>query len=386
MTDFGMRSRPEAPPGRLILRHYANNKNEAIKQHADLVFGIPGAEWVLLVVRLGACSRARARWLHHSLDRRDRLLRSLRRQRSAYAAPRGSQDTDEFLVINKPTIAQYVDGLEARHPVDVIQFRWVLYEHMHPFCSTQPFGQTMIADDPPGLVASYHLKSMTKLALPGLNLLTPHYPTMRDQTSRTYRRVLDGVARNVSAAEVQRAAPAVTARRPYFDSALVHVHTRSLADLLIKSAHGLSSKIRKPASRIALSRLIRGASVTWTDAGMGGLAEQFATIGGTKARLPASHYAKGLAIARELKFDASYAGARVMRMLREMRIPAKLAARSICDQAAERFEFTRFLKTLNVSYSEYLGFARALEVEFRRKCARSRAAAQEVVAGHNAGR
>lgn len=267
-----------------------------------------------------------------------------------------AQDTDEFLLLNCASIGEYVDQLQAKHgAVDLIQWRWALYEHLRPYCSELPLEQMLRA--PPGALPNAHVKSMTKV-FPGLILDHPHRPLLpRD---KHYVRVLDGRAQRVLGHEVGYSA--ADAPLPYRESALLHVHTRSIADLLTKATYGLPIHGRQPITPDLLRLLITGRPSRGH-----ALIHQFYKAAGTKAQLPAAHVGTGLVKARELNVSLAYTGERVAALLAAMNASAGSARRTrgMCDQRIERAEFRNVLSALNVSFERFGRFAADLEQAFQ---------------------
>lgn len=259
------------------------------------------------------------------------------------------QDTDEYLLLRTPTIAQYVDELEASFgPVDLVQFRWALYEHVQAYCSELPLEQML--REPPGVLVNSHVKTLTKV-FPGLILSHPHHPLLAQD--RLYTRVVDGRAQRVLGQDVGFTAPAAL---PYVESALLHVHTRSVADLLTKATHGLPVMHRKPVDPDLMRELIVGRRSRGH-----ALVHAFYKAGGTKAQLPAAHVGTGLITAKELNVSMDYAGERLEALLAPN---STLRRRGICDQRLERAEFWRTLAVLNVTYARFSRFAVDLERAF----------------------
>ena len=260
-----------------------------------------------------------------------------------------AQDTDELLLLNARTIGAYVDGLERRWgKVDVVQFQWALYEHVRPFCSQLPLERML--RKPPGVLLNRHVKSMTRV-FPGLVLAHPHFPTLDPRT--TYVLAIDGVARRVRGAQVRHMAAEGIA---YATSALLHVHTRSIANLLDKAVFGLATTNRKSGSPAALARLLSGARRGHGEL----LVRRFYKAGGTKAQLPAAHVGSALVEAQALNVSNAYAGERVGALL----AGAQLRGAPMCSQPVERAEFARALLVLNSTYRTFESFAADLEAAF----------------------
>jgi hypothetical protein len=148
------------------------------------------------------------------------------------------------------------------------------------------------------------------------------------------------------------------------DSALVHVHTRSFADMLAKSLFGLQTSIRKGASPSAIRALVFLAKRLAPSQ----LMAPFYEACGTKAQLPAAHMRHNLLELRAQNVSATQTpSARVEQMLQRQATPAVGSARAlqmssgICDTRLELEVFAQTLKTLRVPMPLYDEFAQRLE-------------------------
>ncbi|KAJ1638088.1 hypothetical protein T492DRAFT_858880 [Pavlovales sp. CCMP2436] len=55
-----------------------------------------------------------------------------------------SIDSDEFLLLDVPTVGGFVDRVQrGRGPVDLFYFRWALADLMRPFCADEPFARVV---------------------------------------------------------------------------------------------------------------------------------------------------------------------------------------------------------------------------------------------------
>ena len=85
--------------------------------------------------------------LHHVPNHADGLLAEyLHLALAARAEWFFTVDADEFLVLDAPSIGAFVDRVEAAHGrVDMFYFRWLMVDHMAPFCAEeQPFARMVL--------------------------------------------------------------------------------------------------------------------------------------------------------------------------------------------------------------------------------------------------
>ena len=174
-------------------------------------------------------------------------------------------DADEFLVLGRQykTIQEYVrDQLDRDKSINVFQFRWLMIERMD--------NDNLSFADTVNTYNSYpnrHVKSMTKV--PDIRCLRhPHYPDLNKGPVVFFENeCLSSVRPHHK-----------RTRRSYADAALIHIHTRSIDDLLLKAAStvlGGKSLASVPAFRTAISMPCN--------------LEDFQHAVGAKARLPFEH-------------------------------------------------------------------------------------------------
>ena len=252
-------------------------------------------------------------------------------------------DCDEFLVLNQPSIHAFVGGAEraAGRRLDAFLFRWTMIESLTPWCLEHtPFVRVLLNERP---AANRHHKSMARVTAVSKALLHD----FRLKPSDVAYRVWADAALIASTYHIGYT-PYVNGA--YSDSALVHVHTRSVSDLLKKAMRtSLKAKIVRNAS--ALIGLVQRAPTTDRFA----LLDNFLKCIGLKASLPLAHtrYAiKGVTtsdIVRNISLFASF---------------NPVASRGMCAGHLERESIRRVFATSSVSMEQYEKFAYAISLEY----------------------
>ena len=174
-------------------------------------------------------------------------------------------DADEFLVLGRQyqTIQEYVrNQLEHNKSINVFQFRWLMIERMDN--DGLSFTDTINTYNS---YANHHIKSMTKV--PDIKCLRqPHYPDLNKKPVVFFE---NKYLSNIHPFHD-------VACDSYADTALIHIHTRSIDDLLLKAASTVLKAKRfasVPAFRKAISMPCN--------------LEKFQHAVGKKARLPFVH-------------------------------------------------------------------------------------------------
>ncbi|KAG8463909.1 hypothetical protein KFE25_000077 [Diacronema lutheri] len=273
-------------------------------------------------------------------------------------------DSDEFLLVDEPTIGAYVDRVERAHgPIDVFSFRWAMIDYFAPRCAHEvDFVRFVRAEC---CTPHFLHKQLSRVAK--VRGLTPHCASWRDP-SMPLRVFHDGVA--LTAARPNALCRTVNAANsttpPRYATSVVHVHTRSITDLLIKALRTTLSRkrLRNPHR---LVELMRAAPVVPRDELLGA----FLAAVGNKAALPLANMAT---IPR--RFDAQH-GAGVAAHLVRQRLarllphaPTIATRRGICTQHLERHAVRALLAELTnatVSVPEYNRFAAAVAAAYIRE-------------------
>lgn len=154
-------------------------------------------------------------------------------------------DMDEFLILDVPTIQQYVDSL--RNETSLIQFRWAMIEWFAPHCTSHglPFllNRTKV-------YSNMHMKSMMKglknVTLKNHNVAQTHGP-----------RQLFRIFRDCAYSKSESPPALVTRGACYKRGFLLHIDTRSVTNLFTKwlGWHESNSKhIQSPQYLLSLQR------------------------------------------------------------------------------------------------------------------------------------
>jgi hypothetical protein len=187
-----------------------NGDDDLLQKHQALAWDIPGAEWVLIC------------------------------------------DADELFMINKPTIREFVDAVEAEHgTADVIQFRWYTINHMEPWCWDRPI-DVLTARAPISMLDN--LKSMGRVSSTVVGNV--HAPIMRDPQADC-RLVADGTRLTLTAHEYKYNNHFLRLeKRPTFESGVLHLFVRSLADHFTKALNSRVGMRRAKGSLEQIAQLI----------------------------------------------------------------------------------------------------------------------------------
>jgi len=195
-------------------------------------------------------------------------------------------DCDEYLFLASPSLPDYISSKQREHATnfDVFQFPWLMVENFSPTC-----GRLSITElaERMRLTAHNHVKSMSRVASIA-NVGNSHFPTLRSGVRHIHREgdvavVANG--REVNRSWFMRHSAAVEAK--YMGSALVHIHTRSLASLASKALDGYvgfreaanGARVRKLAGQLDNASLTNTASL-----------DLFAWALGSKSSLPFAHW------------------------------------------------------------------------------------------------
>jgi hypothetical protein len=262
-------------------------------------------------------------------------------------------DSDEFLLINAPSIGSFIDRIELEHGrTDLFYFRWAVIDHTAPWCAGDEPLKRLIHRE----CATPHFlhKHMSRVAV--VKMVRPHCVEARD-LSRELRVYQDGHPLSLPPKQIcGRINRIELARRPsYADSALVHVHTRSLSDLLTKATRtGLPLKGLRNAD--ALVQLMGTAPSMDTTSRLA----TFVKVVGVKAQLPLNNIQRLPAIFGDrCGLTSNFVRRRMAQLLPF--IP--LGNRSMCDKHVERLGVREMLSDLSnatISMAEYGKFAAAI--------------------------
>ena len=245
-------------------------------------------------------------------------------QRSAYRWALAI-DVDEYLFLAPRflSLKQYVANAERAYTgarIDAFQFPWVRVEMFQPHCSHDSISRTL---QQRGLLyhSDAHVKTMSRISQVA-RFANPHSPVVQERENEWQLRSSVYTAGtlwhprtgslirpplNISASRALRSALAkgvwlppfspadpVSDQRKYADTALVHVQTRSLANMLIKAAttrlrNGNGNITKRIANISALGRLAVDAVQRGRGSELSGVLEPFAKAVGVKARLALSN-------------------------------------------------------------------------------------------------
>lgn len=134
-------------------------------------------------------------------------------------------DTDEFLILNNKynTIKDFVkDKLKMNSNINVFQFRWLMIEKIdNEVCNLKDIIKNYKK------YSNHHIKSMTKIS--DMKSLTDHQPILKKKAVV----FLENKCINKLSPNEHVITP-----NSYTESALIHLHTRSMDDLMLKTLMG----------------------------------------------------------------------------------------------------------------------------------------------------
>jgi NAD(P)-dependent dehydrogenase (short-subunit alcohol dehydrogenase family) len=311
----------------LLVERVPNKADDTLVRHAALARGTPGAEWVLVC------------------------------------------DTDEFLLVDKPSIQAYVHGLEARYGrVDVVQFRWLPVNHLEPWCSTRPFGELAASMWQPAL--NTKLKSMVRTSRSTAE--NAHQPRLLDPAAR-YRVVIDGEPFTLGAHAFKKRGAAVgrTAGTavpidapPSSEAMLLHVFVRSLADHITKLAN-TKIVMRLAASPLEhVAQLINGSRAMTPDALLRAFLDR---VGNKGSQLLQHERVAGPSLLCRHNLTQRDVRARVVRLLALGPRGKAHSSLPYCARAEEEAAFDpEQLSALGLTRATWYYFAAVLAAEYRR--------------------
>jgi len=319
LDTFGHRSLNVSDPSRLRIERVKNRDDDVLRKYAGLAWNTPGVEWVLLV------------------------------------------DLDEFLSLNASGIAEFVDDVEARHGrVDVMQFRWVVINNMSPECTAQPLRALVSAARP---VLTEVVKSMSRPS--STRVWNTHRPRPRARAG-VYRIVTDGMAWTSNGAHSALGLHYLPlAQRPSFDSALIHLQVRSLADHFTKALNSRigDRAVRCPAPHTPIAALINSSQAIAPD----DVLRQLLPLVGVKATKP---LVQARVVGPSFQCEHGLSDAAVQARLAALlaHSPRGAAHRSMpyCIVAEERAELARQLDALGVTRDSWGSFAATLHQAYAR--------------------
>jgi hypothetical protein len=254
-------------------------------------------------------------------------------------------DVDEYLLLDRPTIAQYVHAIEAQygHAIDVFQFRWASARHVEPWCWAGPLRELVRR-----ISATEHVvtKSMTRLSAIKRVTSNPHQMLLTEGQHLTYT---DGYLRNVMPG------PHFFALPTYKDAALVHISTRSIADLFAKSVATRFKDRAMRADHATLATMIRAPNVRNSTR----MLHQLVVRIGDRI---ASPLWEETVLARRMRLQHSLSADTMGKRLKRLRFPLRAGAAGLelpfCNRTAERdFVGGLLLAKLGVSLREFERFA-----------------------------
>lgn len=144
-------------------------------------------------------------------------------------------DSDEFLLLNQHDftgIADFVDQKEKMYGkgyLDAIAFRWATIENTNKYCYGNSFMQ-MLNDFYPNIYWNVMIKSMVRVK----RLLiygNSHYPTFKKDITVPQVYLESKLHSDLK----MEAGYNFFSNFTFFESSLIHIHTRSLSDIIIKS-------------------------------------------------------------------------------------------------------------------------------------------------------
>jgi hypothetical protein len=154
-------------------------------------------------------------------------------------------DLDEYLLLDQnkyKTIADFVDSKEKTYGkgyLDVIQFRWAIIENIYPKCYNSDF-ISMLKDFSPNIYWNVMIKSMVRMDSL-LYYQNSHCPTLKKNITKP-KVYFESKITNA----IEGTFNTPVGNETYNETALVHIHTRSLYGMMTKAFdNGFDDKIIK---------------------------------------------------------------------------------------------------------------------------------------------
>jgi hypothetical protein len=248
-------------------------------------------------------------------------------------------DTDEFLLIDAPSIGAFVARIERKHGEMVLfYFRWVMLDWLAPWCGPS-VGSMIVGSESARAALTMHTfhKNMARVAR--VTGVRPHCANFA-RHSKEVALYDDGTPLVMRASSICRNVnryPNASRSPAYADSTLVHVHTRSLHDL-VQKALLTAFPLKKIKDRSALSELMRAAPTMQP----GELLHELLRVVGTKAnrtlknlREVPAHFKKAYGL------GTSFVRAKLRALLAEM--PGTTTNSSFCVPRIEREQACKIL-------------------------------------------
>lgn len=269
-------------------------------------------------------------------------------------------DADEFLLLNKPSIGEYVAHAEGTrgHRLHMFQFVWVVMEHRHARCDDAPASHLLASRN--GTMGG-RVKSMTRIAELG-RFRGPHQTSfLETRRARTRRIYVGGTEHQVSRPDFKRLYN-YGGMQVVADSALVHLELRSLSNLMVKL---ITSK--HPNRMVASQKRLLEAVCHPSDDSEE-LFMAFADSAGVKAAFSAAHALRSAADMQLHHYTRENLAEAIGRLFR-ISAPAKLRTATLCDGGLERKDLAKALLHHNCSVTDIEPALQMLQTEMAKTVA-----------------
>ncbi|KAJ1637059.1 hypothetical protein T492DRAFT_955917, partial [Pavlovales sp. CCMP2436] len=152
-------------------------------------------------------------------------------------------DFDELLVINKPTISEYVVDAISRttspNGFASFHFRWAMVQRLEPWCGSLPFAVDVLSH---GIQQQNFMRMMVNLSA-----TTGIYDSHRFNLKRSYMQIWrDGTSRSFPGRRPKAAWPVTNTA--FSDSAMLHLTPRSVASMLIRKLVAVGNCSSEPST------------------------------------------------------------------------------------------------------------------------------------------
>jgi hypothetical protein len=306
-------------------------------------------------------------------------------------------DVDEFLLIDKPSIGEFVAAREQHHGcrLSAVGWRWVAIEHEEGTCETLSLATAVRGES---FIGEAKLTKYMVRADEIADLGHVHVPTLRTRPSgdpghcvENDGTLLAHVTDLVHDSREPWNANSLTQLRPYERSAMLHLETRSLRNMLLK-ALTTRSQTRLVHGQDALAELLNGTLAAGARLGRrqlsstAELAVHFARAVGSKALIPLLRAHEAAVLARawaqsQATSDARdtqhplYNGRRTMLVEKLSSLLAisgggeahgRMDTMPVCDHSRESGEFDAVLAPLRVVPSRANALLRDVAPELKR--------------------
>jgi hypothetical protein len=286
-------------------------------------------------------------------------------------------DPDEFLVLNEPTIQEYVARQQAAHGcLDAIVFRWAVLQWHEPYCAPAANAPSL-AQMASSASLAINPQSKTLARIDRVKQWGVHTAHFKDVASS--RALIDG--------ELQLGQKLVQQypfwNHSYSSAAIVHLYVRSLSNIVFKALRTTRTpdgdgrnQTQGPADRELLLRLLRGERIppllasaerrliSWVlRKRRDGYAFDFTRTVGYRARFAFLYLRQGASYLSRLGHPPRYVAQRLQHLFVRGGLSAMRS--TVCDREAERADVERLLAQEGVPIERYDRVIRAVSNDLK---------------------